>query len=296
VEIRVLRYFLAVLDRGTVTAAADLLHVAQPSISRQIAGLERELGLVLFDRSGPRLSPTPAGHAFGAVARDLVLRADQARATARALAAGDAPQLVVGAPTATIEEVVAPFIATLTPDDPILLVRTVPSSEAYRGIDDGIDMIISAGPPPGGLEHVTLARVPLSAQVPAGQSRARAGVVSIEELTHEKLLLLPHDHVIRSVLDRSVADAGLSYRDVIECESSRAIQGLAAAGFGIGVVGDLPRFGLESLTIRTSTSPLQMTLHAAWPADHYAAGHIRHVAHRIAIYVTDRFEPLDRPR
>jgi LysR family transcriptional regulator, benzoate and cis,cis-muconate-responsive activator of ben and cat genes len=60
-ELRHLRYFLAVIEHGTVTAAASQLHIAQPAISRQLQALERELGVALFTRRGPRLVLTHAG-------------------------------------------------------------------------------------------------------------------------------------------------------------------------------------------------------------------------------------------
>ena len=60
-EIRVLRYFLAVAREGSVIRAAHFLHVTQPTLSRQLCDLEEELGQKLFDRSGHRMSLTPEG-------------------------------------------------------------------------------------------------------------------------------------------------------------------------------------------------------------------------------------------
>src|SRR5262245_37517241 len=75
VNLRVLRYVVAVADEGTFQRAAERLHMAQPPLSRQIGGLERELGVVLFERNPTR--PTAAGAAFVARARRVLAAADQ---------------------------------------------------------------------------------------------------------------------------------------------------------------------------------------------------------------------------
>jgi DNA-binding transcriptional LysR family regulator len=64
VELRHLRYFVAVGDALSFTKGAEKLHLAQPSLTRQIKDLEEELGVRLFDRAKPRVSLTPEGHAF----------------------------------------------------------------------------------------------------------------------------------------------------------------------------------------------------------------------------------------
>lgn len=84
-ELRTLRYFLAVTQEGTVTKAAAAAHISQPALSRQIAELERELGCSLFTRTGKRLALTEAGRHFAERAREVIDLADRAVAeTARA--------------------------------------------------------------------------------------------------------------------------------------------------------------------------------------------------------------------
>ena len=60
-EIRVLRYFLTVVREESITKAADVLHITQPTLSRQIAQMEEELGIKLFDRSARRITLTNEG-------------------------------------------------------------------------------------------------------------------------------------------------------------------------------------------------------------------------------------------
>jgi DNA-binding transcriptional LysR family regulator len=96
-SLRQYEYALAVAEAGSVTAAAELLHVAQPSMSQQIRGLERELGVQLFARTPTGLVPTVVGRAFLREAQVAVSAARRAKATARAGADELTGELVVAA-------------------------------------------------------------------------------------------------------------------------------------------------------------------------------------------------------
>ncbi|MFD7518109.1 LysR family transcriptional regulator [Streptomyces niveus] len=94
-SLRQYEYALAVAEAGSVTAAAELLRVAQPSMSQQIRGLERELGVQLFTRTPAGLVPTVVGRAFLREAEVAVSASRRARATARAGADELVGELVV---------------------------------------------------------------------------------------------------------------------------------------------------------------------------------------------------------
>ncbi|MEV0092235.1 LysR family transcriptional regulator [Streptomyces sp. NPDC050738] len=94
-SLRQYEYALAVAEEGSVTAAAELLRVAQPSVSQQIRGLERELGVELFARTPTGLVPTVVGRAFLREAEVAVSASRRARATARAGADELVGELVV---------------------------------------------------------------------------------------------------------------------------------------------------------------------------------------------------------
>ena len=103
-ELRHLRYFVAVAEAENVTRAAERLHVSQPPLSRQIRDLEEELGVELFERTARSVRLTGAGKIFLEEARAVLLRTDEA--TAKVRAAGNRPEdhLSVGfAPSLTVE-------------------------------------------------------------------------------------------------------------------------------------------------------------------------------------------------
>lgn len=96
-SLRQYEYALAVAEEGSVTAAAELLRVAQPSMSQQIRGLERELGVQLFARTPTGLVPTASGRAFLREAQVAVQASRRARAAARADVEDLPGELVVSA-------------------------------------------------------------------------------------------------------------------------------------------------------------------------------------------------------
>src|SRR4051812_49418284 len=101
-ELRHLRYFVAVAEQENVTRAALKLHVSQPALSRQVRDLEDELGFSLFERAANSMRLTTGGQAFLSEARAVLERADAAVKKARAIAKGDTGELHIGyAPSLT---------------------------------------------------------------------------------------------------------------------------------------------------------------------------------------------------
>lgn len=95
-DLRHLRYFLAVADSGSVAAAARQLHIVQPALSRQIRDLEEELGAPLFSRSAKGVELTAAGAQFALDARRLLIDMESARQRALRVAHGQTGSLRIG--------------------------------------------------------------------------------------------------------------------------------------------------------------------------------------------------------
>jgi DNA-binding transcriptional LysR family regulator len=120
-ELRHLRYFIAVAEQLHFRHAAELLHVAQPALSHQIRQLEEEIGVTLFERSRHQVRLTPAGKAFYETAQNVLKKANEAVAEARKAEHGDAGTIRIGfVSTATI---------TILPDAIKQLQIEVPSGE-----------------------------------------------------------------------------------------------------------------------------------------------------------------------
>lgn len=272
-DLRHARYFLAVADQRSVTRAAALVRVAQPSLSRQLRGLEDELGCRLFDRGPTGVRLTPAGERFLPMARDLVARAAAAEDAMEAFAAGQPTPFSVIAPATTVADVVAPFLATSGPDAPGLTIREELPSAVFDALVMGqADLAISSGPPPGGMEVRPLVRFAVWAYVPRSHRWARRRRMPIAELATEPLVMLGPEHGTRRVFDAAASAAGVAYRRAHQSDSPQIAQAMAASGHGVAVVSDDPRYGLHPIGILdVDAQLLRIPLFAAWNPTSYAS-------------------------
>jgi DNA-binding transcriptional LysR family regulator len=169
-ELRQLRYFVTVAEHRHFGRAADALHIVQPAVSQQVARLERELGIALFDRSRRQITLTPDGQAFLPHARRVLNAAGQAARAAAALAAGQAGTLRVGSSEvlgSRLEQILAAF-RQRRPDAAIELVPapTPAKLAAVAAGDLDAAFVRAAGPVPG-VTVSPLWNEPLHAAVPA---------------------------------------------------------------------------------------------------------------------------------
>jgi DNA-binding transcriptional LysR family regulator len=288
-ELRTLGYFVAVAETGSVSAAADVVHVTQPAISRQLRQLEHELGIELFARSAGRLRLSAAGRQFLPHAQDILRRADGARDAARSYAAGRLERLTIAAPTTTLTDVIAPFLATLGPDDPMPTVFESGPREAYDALQHGADLAIVTEPPRSPLESAALAVLPVWAYVRADHPWHNRASVRLRELVDETILALTPAFRPRQILDLAMDRAGLAAERIVDCSNPQVAQALAAAGRGVAVVSDDPRFDLHPLEIVGRDGPLRITLFAAWDPGHHAAATMAEIATRLRAFCVDRY-------
>jgi DNA-binding transcriptional LysR family regulator len=296
-ELRTLRYLVAVADEGSVTAAAGAVHVTQPSLSRQLRQLERELGVDLFARDEGRLRLSAAGADFLPVARSLVAQADAALGFAASLAAGRLQHLTIAAPGTTLTDVVAPFLATLEADDPMPAVLEEVPASVYATLTRGADLAIGTTPPPATFTGMALADLPVWAYVTGTHDWARRSRVSLQELVQRPLLTQTQDFHPRRALDRAMASARVAYTELHEFGSPEVAQAVAASGRGVAVVSDDPRFDLQPLGIDAPTGPVGISLYAAWDPGHHGAATIGRLAARLAAFCVARYgEQVAPPR
>lgn len=294
-NLRRLQYFLAVVDAGTVTAAAERIHIAQPALSRQIKTLENELKLRLFEAQGNKLALTPAGRAFIPAARRLMLETQSLEDAADALRRGRVATLVAAATAASVRGFLAPYIATTGPEDPLIITRETSHFAIAEALLHGSDFAVSPAPPEPGLATMPLGSIPLTAYVAADHEWARDGVseLPLSALCGQHAILPSHQSVSRYILDDALNQAHLSFRQVSECDDGQTIMALAAAGHGIGVTTDLPAYGTHPIRILTGSNgqpphALRLPLHTAWIPGHFAEATIRAVAVRLRRFLNSQ--------
>ena len=118
----------------------------------------------------------------------------------------------------------------------------------------------------------------------------------LAELAGETLLLLTRDFHPRRALDQALSRAGVACSCVLEFGTPQVAQAVAAAGRGIAVVSDDPRFGLHPLEVVGRDGPVRITLYAAWQPQHHAAATIADVARRLSDFCVARYGPQVAPR
>ncbi|MFG1955159.1 LysR family transcriptional regulator [Micromonospora sp. NPDC048830] len=288
-ELRTLRYFVAVAESGSLSAAADVVLVTQPALSRQLRQFERELGVRLFHRPGRALELTAAGREFLPLAREVLGRADSARRAATDLAAGGLGRLGIAAPATTLTDVIAPFLATFGPGDPIPTVLEADGPTAVAALSRGIDLAIVTQPPQRPLMSRPVAVLPLFAYVPAEHRWAGRARVELGELAVEPLVVLDRSFRARQILDEAFTAEQLEGGPLLECSNPQVAQALAAAGRGAAVVSDDPRFDLVPLRLDGAHGPLQIRLFAAWQPGHHAAGTLVDISRRLSEFVSSRY-------
>lgn len=288
-ETRLLRYFVAVVDDGTVSGAAAQLHITQPALSRQLRQLENQLGLTLFFRRSGRLQLTSQGRHFYQAAQRLLQHHRETADYAAQLAHGRLTHLSLGAPTTTLTDVVAPFVATFRQQDPIPSVTEMALDvDMHRGLS-AVDLMVAPMRPPAQAQHLHLVDLPVWAYVPPGHQWADRDSVTLEELTAQTLILPTLEFKARRVLETALDEARLGTPAKLQTPHSRVAQALAAAGRGTAVVTDDPRYDLHPLHIRHRDKPLQIQLYAAWRADHHAAETLAELAQRLRAFSRDRY-------
>ena len=288
-ELRHLRYFVATVDAGSVSAAAQQVHVTQPALSRQLRQLEGDLGVTLFDRAGGRLTLSRIGRELLPQARALLDRADSLRADAAFYADGGLRRLTIAAPTVTLTDVVSPFVAEMAPTDPVVDVRTSDGLTSAAMLDAGADLVIGTQLARRPLVSRPLAVLPVWAYVPPSDPWATAGEITLDALLTRPMIVLPSTYTAREALEAAVRTAAGSFPDVLEAANGTVAQALAAAGRGTAVVTDDPRFDLVPLRVRIGADLLSIHLAATWDARSAAARELEAVAERLDVWIHRRY-------
>ncbi|MGS2585903.1 LysR substrate-binding domain-containing protein [Streptomyces hebeiensis] len=278
-ELRRLRYFVAVAEELHFGRAAERLGIAQPALSQQIQRLETDLGVRLLIRNRRRVTLSPAGNAFLPGARETLAHADRAARTARRTAAGELGRLVLGFVGSAADELlprVLPVFRARLPDLRLVL-REMTSAEQLAALArGGLDLCLMRppSPPVPGLRTRLLTRQPLVAVLPSGHPLADLEEIAPADLRGESLVLFPrekgpwlHD-VITSYCHR--AD-GARPEVAQEAVMMQTIIALVAAGTGISLVPASQRsLARPGVVFRPLTGAPVVDLVAAWSEPPYS--------------------------
>lgn len=269
-EIRHLRYFVAVAEELHFGRAAQRLHIQQPPLSRQIQDLESELGFSLFERSRRRVELTPAGKALLGRARQVFDAVDVAIHDARSASEGESGRLVVGYPSSLaysgLTELLRAF-RTRFPSVEIAL-RELPPADQIDGLKAGS---LDVGFVRTSLDDPTLAaelvrREALMIVLPDDHRLTKQRTVALKSLAQEPFVMFPRARgpAFYDQLMSLCARAGFSPRIVQEA-AQLDIVSLVAAGFGVSIMpSSMRNFRRPGLVFRGIVGAPQVELLIVW--------------------------------
>ncbi|MFG1270722.1 LysR family transcriptional regulator [Xanthobacter versatilis] len=247
-DIAQLKTLIHVAELGSLSKAADRLHIAQPALSRQIRLLEKELGIYLFERHGRGMVITDIGRDVLDHAIRIMSEMDFIRATASNTGTSYKGMVMIGTTPTVAEIVTVPLVRKIKQTHPELAVRF---SSAFSGhlldwLQRGeLDLTVSYDPKP--LKSLRIVPVMLESLlvVSAGRNKLRLNrPVPFARLAEEELVMPSPRHGLRSILDDCARQAGIQLRASVEADAFGAMIDLVRNGLGSTVLPLAPIYNL----------------------------------------------------
>ena len=261
-ELRHLRYFVAVAEELHFGRAAARLRVAQPALSQQIKQLEQELGVVLLARTKRRVSLTEPGRVFLPEARRTLAQAAGAAELARQAAAGQAGRLRIGYVDSALWGVLPAVLGAYREVHPMVrltLLERLPAQQVAGLRAGDLDVCVGPPPPPGTLGVFETAPVSddgILLALPAAHRLASRETIELADLAEEPWVLVSSrtPSRLRDMAVSACAAAGFTPRVAQEARQLDALVALVSAGLGVTFVPTtalrMPRPGVVLRPIR----------------------------------------------
>ncbi len=280
-ELRHLRYFVAVAEELNYRKAAERLRVAQPALSTQIQDLEHDVGVRLLDRDTGGVRLTAAGAVFLEEARRILAQAQQAVVLAQDAAKGRRGRLTIGYFAPIFMGLMPASLKTFRekfPEVEIVLVEMA-IADQLAALDTGVIQIgftVARGTPlPRNLKHVEVARSPIRVVVGRGHRLARKSSVALAELGEEQLLCFGVKKGAVSVQGEIIRQffvaRRLKIRPLQQIDGVEAFRATLESGHGVSLIAESGSIGrsrdLVLKPLKETAPDLFVELHALWRAD-----------------------------
>ncbi len=278
IELRQLRYFVAVAEELHFGRAALRLHMTQPPLSQAIQALEAQLGATLFERTRRSVALTAAGEALLPEARRLLQQADALPALARRAAAGESGTLSLAfvsiADYNLLPDALREFSAAY-PAVQVSLQEATTDIQLEMLAEGVIDAGIVIAPLPDAMKrdiaYVPLLSEPLVLALPESNPQARHRKVSLRQVADQPLVIFPRriGPRFQDLIFSCFHDAGVAPRVGQEAIQMQTIVSLVSAGMGIALVpqsvSNLKRPGVEYRALKEASPKVEFGL--AWRRD-----------------------------
>jgi DNA-binding transcriptional LysR family regulator len=267
-ELRHIRYFVAVAEEGRIASAAERLGMQQPPLSQQIKAMERELDVQLFHRRARGVELTDAGRSLLEDARVLLAHLDRAFDTTRRIARGELGRICVGAtPTCPFHPFVPRVIRGFRQSHPLVSLQLEEhhSRELIEQLRNGqIDaaFIRTAPADPTGIAVSRLFEEPMLAALPEGhalaQSSSRDEAIFLKSLADETFILYTPDTNLHDITMLASRAAGFNPRVGQYIPRITSMINLVAAGLGVTLVpASLQQMQMEGVAYRRLKGPVK---------------------------------------
>ncbi|MFB9180658.1 LysR family transcriptional regulator [Dactylosporangium sucinum] len=248
-ELRHLVYFVSVAEERSFTRAAERLRVVQSGVSAAVRGLERELGVQLFERTSQRVVLTDAGTALLPAARATIDAAQAARDAVDEVRGGLRGTLRIGTLTSVGFVDLPGLLGQFHAEHPHVDLRLRTATSGSAGLADAlldgeldVAFLSLSGHPPAGLSTRTLVAEPIVAVLPASHPLTERESVSLADLADEPFVDSPLGYGNRTEVDRGFAAAGLQRRVALEVADIATVPQYVGNGLGVALI---PRFAVR---------------------------------------------------
>ncbi len=238
-EIRQLKYFVRIVELGSLTRAAESLFIAQPALSQQMASLEKDLGVKLLARSVRGVTVTQAGEAFYKQANTILKQVDNARMIVASEHDHPSGMVSIGIPSSIANVLAVPLYGAIRSKYPDILIEINETPSAYLDelvingrIDIGLLFNFSRTK---GLKLQKLMSESLYLVGKQGAFDSEAPV-TLAEVCRQELLTPSRSNSIRVQIDKALVSSGLDLIPVAEINATPVIKKLALAGQGLTIL------------------------------------------------------------
>ena len=270
-ELRHLRYFLAVAEELNFSRAAHRLQIAQPPLSQQIRQLEDELGLQLLERGSRPLRLTAAGLFFRTEAVEILAKLEQAVGGARRIGRGEVGWIGVGYVGSAMSVLLPPVLRRFHAEHPgveVLLYEMLPYELPAALLDRRIHVgFIRPWANHEDLVEESLYEEPVAVAMPADHPLAGRREITIAELADEPVVLYGGRMtrgVDSSFLLSLFRAGGVEPKVAVQAQYAESALGLVAAGMGVALAaagfGHVPRAGVRFVPVAAPTPTIPMTI------------------------------------
>jgi len=238
-NIKGLRAFTRIMAMGTLSAAAESMHISESALSRQLSLLEAELGLKLFSREKRRLIPTEEGEAFFREAERILNSIEQIPNIVNEIKREPRRRLRIIVMPRMAETIAVPAVAQFLEEQPgvEMIFEVQPRRFLERWVaSQQFDVGLGALPTRhSAIETERICSVPAVAVLHPDHALASRRSLRVEELTGERFIVMPQSTLLGSQVARIFDDAGIEPKSPIQVSQTMLCCNFAASGFGVAI-------------------------------------------------------------